>query len=186
MIFSLSLPGLLALAGHPSNRNATNFSTRVKYTTYVSGPPPPTSTPRVCGSTIPCVLSIWWWSDANTIAPPPLLANQPGFFSLPKTGTSPVALLFYAAVPCCPQIKTGLYTIYLVLPRFTSSPPSRRYSPPPSVSSGLRWDFSLLCSLRLHKIQCCALLPSNPTCYVPPEVCKLPTGPPLPLDPRRC
>ena len=42
---SLGLPGLCALARHCSNSHATDVITCGKETTYVSDPPPPTSTP---------------------------------------------------------------------------------------------------------------------------------------------
>ena len=81
-------PGLFALSGNPSTGHKTDFSTRGKYTLYVSVPPSPTSTPLFYGKTIPCVLSICWRrEDASTTPPPPpeLLKTYPDYLPLLKS-----------------------------------------------------------------------------------------------------
>ena len=62
-----SLTGLCALAGIPSTGHATYVITRGNDTTYVSNPPPPTSTPWVCVMNFLWVLSMWGRSDDHTI-----------------------------------------------------------------------------------------------------------------------
>ena len=52
MNFSLSLHGLCVLAVHPSTGNTTDVNTCGKDTTYVSDPPPPMFTLRVCVMTL--------------------------------------------------------------------------------------------------------------------------------------
>ena len=58
MKFYPSFPGFFALSWHPSTGYSTDFDIHVKYTTYVSIPPPPMSAPLFFVGDIPCNLSM--------------------------------------------------------------------------------------------------------------------------------
>ena len=118
----LSIPGLFAFSGNPSNLHTTKFSTHGKDTAYVSAHLCRRLPPRVCGMTIPCVLSMQWRSDDAVIAAPHSLKLSLVFFRYQNVTPSPVVILLYSAVPCCTQMKTGVYTIDLVILRFVRSP----------------------------------------------------------------
>ena len=55
---SLSIPGVFALAGHPSTGQSTDFTIRGNDTLYTSSLPPMTSTPLICVNTLPYTLYI--------------------------------------------------------------------------------------------------------------------------------
>ena len=181
----LILPGLFSLAGHAYTRNATNFSTRKKYTLYVSGPPPPTCTPLFCGRTIPSVLSVWLKKEDSAIAPPPLLlATYPVFLLF-----WPLLLLLSSCTPLYPGIPkltprctTLLWSCQCLsgVPAYQTSLPYLSYSSTP-IS-----DCAPLFVRRLHRKQCSAHLPPSQICGVTFEVRRLPVGPPLPLNPPKC
>ena len=97
---SLIIPWLCALYGHPSTGHVTEFNTRGKDTTYVSSPPPLTSTPQVYGMTIPWDISTWWRSDNVIIAVPHLLQLTLVFLLSMNVAPSSINLRLYATTTC--------------------------------------------------------------------------------------
>ena len=95
---SMRLSGFFALSGHPSIGYVTAFITCVNNTLYLSGPSPSTSTPLVCGRTIPCVLSMWWRREDPVISLPSLLANYSGFIHILRRG--PLSCLSTLVLGC--------------------------------------------------------------------------------------
>ena len=118
---SLSLPELYVLAGHPSIGHATDFNNRGKETMYVSGPPPTTSTPKVCGMNILWTRSMWWRSDNTDIVTPHSLKLTLVFFCYLNVIPYLFSLHLYSTTPCCPYMNPGVNAIYSVLPRFVCS-----------------------------------------------------------------
>ena len=93
MKFSLSIPRVFALAGHPLTGHSTNLRIRGNNTLYIPGPPPPTSTPLTWVSTIPCDLSIWFLEARRVHCTPVLFVTYPGSLPFLKYGSLPCKYL---------------------------------------------------------------------------------------------
>ena len=152
MKFSLRLPGLFALSGHFSNGHTIKFSNRRKDTTYVSIPPPPTSTPRVCDRTIQCVL--YMWRRSNT--PPRTHIHPPWFYYAPETWT-PLPYIYSCTLlyPVLPKQNTGCTPLLWSYQYLLAVPPSKTSLPPRSVFYETIWGCAPLCGRRLHIRKCC-------------------------------
>ena len=122
MKLSLSLTGLYALSGNPSTSHAADFNTHEKDTTYVSGPPPPTSTPWVCVMTLPWDLSMWWRSDDADIVAPHYLQFTLVLFLYINVSPYYVALRLYISSTFFPHMKPEVKKIEFIFPRFVCRP----------------------------------------------------------------
>ena len=118
----LSLPGLYALDRHPSTGHATYFKTRVKYSIYFSGPPPPRSTPRVCVMIIPWYLYMWWRSGGAAIVAPYSSQLTIVLFRSLNVPPSPISLRLYAASPWCPHMNPLVQTTAFIFSIFFCNP----------------------------------------------------------------
>ena len=117
-----SLPGVLALARHPSTRNATELSTRVKYTMYVYLPPPSVSIYQVCTRRLLWMISMWCRSEDAAIVMPHSPKLTLVHLHYQKLASLPIAHHFYAYFSSCPHMRTGVHVMDLVFPRLIYSP----------------------------------------------------------------
>ena len=181
-----SLPKFFALDGHPYTGHISDFSTHGKYTMYVSAPPLPTSTLQACERNILWVLSAWWKSNDAVISPHNT-CGTPWFYSTPRTW-SPI-LSIYSCTPMSPVVpkwKSGCTTLLWSHHDLLAAPPYwTSLSLPPGFldSDGI---VPPLYGRRLHKIWCCVPLSPNSALDMPPQICRLPTEPPLPMHPPQC
>ena len=107
IIIFRSLPGVLALARHPSTRNATELSTREKYTMYVSLTPPLVSIYQVCTRRLLWMISMWCRSEDAAIVMPHSPKLTLVHFQNQKLASSPIAHHFYAYLSSCPPHEDG-------------------------------------------------------------------------------
>ena len=109
-------PALRSISGHPGTGPSTYFKIMGKDTKYVVDPPPPTSTPRVCGRITPCDLSMCCLIyESATYAPQSEQITLVHFLSR-NIPPSPVSLLLYAFSLIWPHMYPGVQTITFLFP----------------------------------------------------------------------
>ena len=184
--FSLIIPGFCSLSVHPSTRHSPYFNTYGNYTTYVSVPPPPTSTSQVCGMSVLWVCSIWCRSnDASIIVRNSSQLTLVLFHPL-NMDPSHVSLRLYSATPCFPHVNPGVHIIALFLPIIVFITTLSDIMATSVSVVVFRWVYGQLCICLTHITLWCDIPPPILTHAELPDSHRLPDAPPLPLLPTQC